>query len=531
MPYYSHYRFIELTAERKAKERSKKKAPAQAIAARHDFLVFREYVCSHESWSHHLEWHDILTTGTKGKFLPLVSGPDTLILAPRGSSKSTFLLEWLAWVLGRVMSPEIRWALKILFISFNQDIANTKSAQIQSIIDSDRYRQVFPHMRPNKNRWSLGLWDVDRKAAGLPTTDEPYTFATAGLAGSVTSRRSHLLVFDDLIKRPKDIENPMIRETMRNNYSNVILPTMMDGARTICLGTRMRLDDIYATTFTEKNGWQVVEEEAILYDENGRERSYCPELISLEWLQGVREKDPDAFLLQFQNKIPASMDARFKHDWMQQDSLPRRFDEVCVGIDLSAGKKETSDYTVILLLGRLKNTYWVIDMARGRWSGNIDKMDVLLGLLIENMFVETDLTFDLDASGKPVWEREPKKGDFWLPKGSYYMNLFADANSYQLSFQGDCETTINRLGLHWLTPWPVKTRSGQGSTDKIMKYKSMTGVFQRMLVFFNRYKSLGRLMYELENAGMTDHDDCADAIYFSLKGIGALDGLDFDSDE
>jgi len=530
MAYYSHHNFQSLSVNRRAASRSQKEAPSWALAARHDLEVFRQYVCGHETWGHHKEWANILTTGKDAKFLPLVAGPDTLILAPRGSSKSTFLLEWIAWVLGQVTAPDIKWAIKILLICFNQNIANSKSEQLQSIVDSDKYRIVFPWVKPNKGRWSLQKWDIDRKAAGLTTTDEPYTLATAGLAGAVTSRRAHLMVFDDLIKRPKDIENPAIRETMRNNYHNVILPTIMDGGRTVCLGTRMRLDDIYTTTFTPKNNWHVVEEQAILVDANGRERSYCEELSSLEFLRDRRDKDPDAFLLQFQNKIPASMDARFKSAWMVDATIPRRFDEVCVACDLSAGLKETADYTVMMLVGRKGDNYYIIDMARGRWSGNVEKMDVLLGLLIENGMCLTDLDYEIDTTGKPVWSEDPKRGRFWIPPGGYYINLYADSNSYQLSFQGDCEATLMRLGLHWITPWPMKTKSGGGGRDKLMKYRAMTGIFQRLKVVYNKYKDLQRVKYELENAGMTDHDDCADALYFAMDGMGALTGYQYDPD-
>lgn len=525
MPFHA-YQFQELRTQRELESRAKARVSKEAIACRYDFLQFRRYVCNHDSWEHHLGWHSVLDTGQDSKFLPLIAGPNTLILAPRGSSKSTFLAEFVAWVLGRCTSPEIRYALKILYISFNQDVANGKSEQIKAIIETTRYQEVFPWVRPHKKRWNATLWDIDRKAAGLTTTDEQYTLATAGLSGTVTSRRSHLMVFDDLIKRPKDIENPAIRETMRSNFSNVIRPTLMDGGRMLCLGTRMRLDDIYATTFTEQMNWKVIEEQAILVDERGKERSYCPELVSLPWLQEARETDPDAFLLQYQNKIPPSMDTRFKHEWMHHGPPPRRFDEICLAADLSASQKETADYTVMGLIGRIKDTFCVIDMVRGRWSGNIEKFDMLLFLLIENGLLETSLDYDLDLTGKPKWERNPERGDFWLPRGGHYINIYADANSYQLSFQGDCETTIERLGLYFLTPWPIKAKPG----DKLTKYRSMTGVFQRGKVFFNKYKSLGRIIYELENAGATDHDDCADMMYFGLTGLRATDTI-FEADE
>ena len=51
--------------------------------------------------NHMLEWHNELCTGEDSECLMGIGGPNTAILAPRGSAKSTVLGLFAAWMIGR----------------------------------------------------------------------------------------------------------------------------------------------------------------------------------------------------------------------------------------------------------------------------------------------------------------------------------------------------------------------------------------------------------------------------------------------
>ena len=184
-------------------------------------------------------------------------------------------------------------------ISYTVDIARSKSATIKRIIESKRYQEVFPKVRLLKNVTSNEYWSIDHKFAGIDTTgEEQFTLCAAGLKGSVTSKRSHLVMIDDAIKSSADIANPDIRKQMQENWNAVIAPTMFEGARAICLGTRFRHDDIHATTFNEQNNWTQIVLSAILNDtKTGEEESYWPEM----WSLGIskREKKTSTYCFLF----------------------------------------------------------------------------------------------------------------------------------------------------------------------------------------------------------------------------------------
>ena len=53
---------------------------------------------------------------------------------------------------------------------------------------------------------------------------------------------------------------------MEDNWNAVIVPTMFEGARAICLGTRFRHDDIHSRAFLPANGWKQIVQSAITVD-------------------------------------------------------------------------------------------------------------------------------------------------------------------------------------------------------------------------------------------------------------------------
>ena len=286
MPSYLHlaYRRNARAASKNYKVRENKNEDSLQ-RARDDFGYFCEYVADKPPAEHHKEWHRKFVTDQDSSCLIKIAGPNVDLLAPRGSAKSTVLGLLTAWAIG--IHTTAKLPLQILYLSYTVDIARSKSATIKRIIESKRYQEVFPTVRLLKNVTSNEYWSIDHKFAGIDVTgDEQFTLCAAGLKGSVTSKRSHLVMIDDAIKSAADIANPDIRKMMQDNWNAVIAPTMFEGARAICLGTRFRHDDIHSTTFNEQNNWQQIILSAIYNDpKTGEEMSYWPEMWSLDYLK------------------------------------------------------------------------------------------------------------------------------------------------------------------------------------------------------------------------------------------------------
>jgi phage terminase large subunit-like protein len=463
--------------------------------ARSDFILFRKLVCAHDTPPHQRAWIEVLNTGQDNRYLRGIAGADTLVLAPRNSAKSTLLIEWVAWVIGIHTAPEHRIPFKVLYVSYEVSTAQQKSQQVQRILESTEYRKVFPHVRPGDN-WAKGQWEIDFSFAGIGGVVEPYTLVCAGLKGSATGKRANLICLDDLVKSPEAIANPKIREQMENTWKVAIAPVRFDGTRAICLGTRMTANDIYCTTFIKEKGWKVIEQSAILLDEQGHEHSYWnPESptapgMPLDTLRKFREEAPHAFSFQYQNKVVRLDTVAINPDWIKYDRLPDEFERLVIGVDLSAGDREINDYTVFVLGGIAKvdgkYCFYIIDVWRGRAIGNVEKLDALADFY-----------------------------SHWKHLNPYF-EVWVETNAYQLSFAGDFQNhLIDEKKLYNLAVVPAPSKG-----SKLARLRGVTGLFQNGLVKFNHYgNNFPILIQELTEFGSTVHDDACDACVLCLTGL------------
>lgn len=462
------------------------------LKAQTDFAFFCWYVTRNSPEpvklaEHHLEWYEHFVTEQNTKCLLRIGGQNIDLLAPRGSGKSTILGLFVAWAIG--YHTMHKRPLQILYISYSLSVARGKSATIKIIIESGEYKEIFPMVAPG-SKWSDEHWSIDYNLAGIKSTgSERFTMICAGAAGSITSKRSQLIILDDILKSADQIANPSVREKIERNWFSVIRPTMLEGGRIIGLGTRFRPDDIHATTFTTAKGWTQIEQRAILQDEDGNERSYWEEMWSLEYLKQLRRDDSVSFSFQFMNLIVRIDELGLNPEWIRFGEIPLSFDAFAVGIDLASSLKQKADYTVMTLLGKTEGKFYFLDYRRMKVQGNIEKLDALLELYEE--WSDPDVPF----------------------------TVFTESVSYQNSFKGDFTSYIvNEKQLYDIqcVPWIMKG-------DKLAHLLSVTGIYANGGVIYNRYKFHmdSEPIKELINFGSTQHDDCLDSQIIALQGMGA----------
>jgi hypothetical protein len=412
------------------------------------------------------------------------------------SAKSTEVGLLCAWLIGRHATAQR--LLRILYVSFNVDVARNKSKGIKNTVESPEYQEIFPMVRLSKDRTSDELWAIDFEHAGIDVRGEDaFTVACAGLKGAITSKRSNLVVLDDLIKSTEAIKNPETRREMENNWSSVIQPTMFEGARAIALGTRFHFDDMFATTFTPEAGWDVMTQVALSYGDEGQPVSYWPEMWSVEFLLERQAQNRVNFAYQYQNQPVQSNELGMPLELFVKGQIPDTFDQIGVGIDLSSGLRERNDYTVFMLGGRLDDKAYIIDQRRIRCMGNIEKVEALCDLLFEwNLLIKDE-------------------ADHYLPTRSD-VTIWPEEVSYQKSFQGDFRRIVfDEWGLVNLRVSPVRGVRG----DKLARFRGVMGLFETGRVVFNKYRDFRVTFDEIMNLGHSPHDDCADALQILLERL------------
>ena len=196
--------------------------PMQVQAARQE-LASRELVPYVEfvhkpalSTARHMaEWADIFMHPSKTK-------PHTLIIAPPGSSKTSWSSKFLPCFLigqnpglhvGVVTSTAKRaWKLSL--------------ACRDTVTEVPEYQQVFPHVRPNKAKgWARDQWFVER-----PQKDDPDpTMTSCGLFGDILGSRLDFLIFDDIFDE-ETIGSDTLRERGRKWVRNTAM-TRLDPSK------------------------------------------------------------------------------------------------------------------------------------------------------------------------------------------------------------------------------------------------------------------------------------------------------------
>ena len=240
--------------------------------------------------------------------------------------------------------------------------------------------------------------------------------------------------------------------------------------------------------FSPSKGWKQVSQEALTYDADGDAISYWPEQWSVEYLQQQKELDPVAFAFQYQQQPVMTSDLVLSPDLIVKGEVETEFDSLAVGIDLSASKNETSDYTAFVLGGRLKDKFYIIDAHQVRSIGNLEKIDLLCDMLVE-------------------WGILELQGDQYFPTYST-VTLVVEAVAYQASLAADLKRVLlNERGLGNLHIHEVKGFRG----DKVARFRGTLGLLENKKVIFNKYRKFDALTDQLINVGATSHDDLLDA--------------------
>lgn len=233
-----------------------------------------------------------------------------------------------AWEIGR--NPDIR-------VKCVKNV-DTEAAKItdatRRIIDSPKFREVFPNCIPDRNHWTGQSFRVQRQAVG---EKEP-TYQAYGVLSTATGGRADLLIYDDICDAKNTIQEPAKRESVRVAYQNTFQPMLVKGGRCWRVYTPYHIADI--TADWEKNPHiQTLSRPVLNF------RSPWPEEFPADRLHLILEDiGPIAFARAYELKRITDQDILVRREWLQEslyiDEIPDTVGGRWVGsIDLAYAKK------------------------------------------------------------------------------------------------------------------------------------------------------------------------------------------------
>ncbi len=268
---------------------------------------------------HHREYAAKLDAFARGEIKKL------MVWMPPQHGKSELSTRRLpAFLFGR--NPD----LKIAEAAYNHTIAAKFNRDVQRIIGSPEYAELFPDTTLRSTPRAEG--NYLRNADEFEIVGHNGSLVTVGAGGSLTSRTVDILIIDDLYKDAAEAWSETIRQSRQEWYDTVARTRLHNDSQQLIVFTRWHEEDICGRLLALEDDWEVVKFPAI----NDKGKALWPERHALDTLLKVKANNPIVFESLYQQNptpkegllLPATECKRFKKAQLK-DTKPDGIVLVC----------------------------------------------------------------------------------------------------------------------------------------------------------------------------------------------------------
>ncbi|MCK5603738.1 phage terminase large subunit [Candidatus Pacearchaeota archaeon] len=162
--------------------------------------------------------------------------PILIIQAPPQHGKSTCIIDFLSWYLGK--HPE----LKIIYGTFSERLGIRANRALQRIFDSRKHKLIFPDFHIGESNVVTIAGKLLRNNTIIETHEGGY-FRNTTVDGSVTGETLDLGVVDDPIKGRKAANSKTTRDTAWDWLTDDVMTRFSEYAGLLMIATRWHIDD------------------------------------------------------------------------------------------------------------------------------------------------------------------------------------------------------------------------------------------------------------------------------------------------
>ena len=297
--------------------------------------------------------------------------PRLIICMPPRSGKSQIISRnFPAYLFGR--DPD----LNVISASYSGDLASRFNLDVQRIIESDEYKNIFP----NTFLGGKSYPQYKKTDSLFEIVNHKGSYRSAGVGGGVTGMGCDILIIDDPLKDRAEANSPTIRTKLIDWYKSTAYTRLSDGGGIIVLQTRWHTADLAGTLIKEmedpeKDQFKVIEYQAIAeHDEKHRKKGEAlhPERYSLAKLEAIRQTlgAYEWAALYQQHPVPKE-GATFKLDNFRrynEKNIPVSFDRILGSWDMTFKDKKDNDFVVGQVWGKKGADFYLLDQVRGQWD-------------------------------------------------------------------------------------------------------------------------------------------------------------------
>lgn len=199
---------------------------------------------------------------------------------------------------------------RVAIISYNAPKARKFNREIQRIIDTPEYQEIFPETCLNSSNVTTIAGSWLRNADECEIVGHLGGFKTVGVGGALTGEPVDVLIMDDIYKDAKTAWSSTVRESVSDWYDTVAETRLHNDSQQLIVFTRWHEDDLAGTLLRQQgeyhptdnpNGWVVVVYQAIKqgapteYDPRQEGEALWEERHSKEKLESIRKRNPHVF--------------------------------------------------------------------------------------------------------------------------------------------------------------------------------------------------------------------------------------------
>lgn len=397
---------------------------------------------------------------------------------------------------------------KICIGSYSTTIARDFNRDVQRIIDSEEYKQLFPGTYLNRSNVVTVSTNYLRNSEVIEMVGHRGSLRVVGRGGSLTSKTVDISILDDVYKDYAEGNSPVIREAAWKWYTTVVRTRLHNNSQELIVFTRWHEDDLIGRIeqsgekivdvktwndidCVDKDAWLRINFEALKTGEptelDPREKGEAlwESRHSRERLEAQRELDPVQFNCLFQGN-PGGSEGRLYHPfktYVDKDEYGALIRTGCY-VDVA---DEGSDYLFAVCYEIRRSQSQVYNERRRRF-------EPLLFALVTDMEM-TDESTEITTVTIPA-----------LINRNNVQKVWVESNAGGSQF----EKTISKKVRAVTTPFyqggnkesRVITASAMVNTQIIMPFgweKRFPKIHEHLMTF-------------LRNFGANKHDDAEDAL-------------------
>lgn len=426
-----------------------------------------------------------------------------IINMPPRHTKSEFASYLLpSWFFGRFPQK------KIIQTSHTAELAVGFGRKVRNLVDSDRYKDIFPDV----------ALQADSKAAGRWATNRSGEYFAIGVGGAVTGKGADLLIIDDPHSEQEATlaeVNPEIYDKTYEWYTSGPRQRLQPGGAIVIVMTRWSKKDLTgqvlkAAAQRNLDEWEVIEFPAIL--PSGK--ALWPEFWSINALEALRQELPNGkWMAQYQQQPTSDVSAIVKRDWWKiwEKDSPPPCSYIIQSWDTAFLKNQRADYSACTTwgvfeapddTGKLQSNIILLNAFKRRMEFPELKEAALDeykywnpdSIIIEAKAAGSPLIFELRAMGIPVQDFTPSKGNdkiarlnavadifasgrVWVPNTHWAEELVEEVASFPSGEHDDLVDSMTQALLRYRRGGFLRLASDEPEPERMFKSRRAVGYY------------------------------------------------------